>query len=159
MYLRIDPTSYLKPVTSVPASKPETQRAILTATLAGGRSRIRHSCGFAREIDGCERRACRIRADLLRPCGYDNNASYAASYFNNKHNLPELTEIPDYDWVSFARTFSIPGVRVSNLMELSDRMPEIMNRSTPFLLEIRCGHTFSTPNAAFAARMKSYPGL
>lgn len=88
-----------------------------------------------------------------------NNASYAASYFNNKHNLPELTEIPDYDWVSFARTFSIPGVRVSNLMELSDQMPEIMNRSTPFLLEIRCGHTFSTPNAAFAARMKSYPGL
>lgn len=42
MYLRIDPTSYLKPVMSVPASKPETQRAILTATLASGRSRIRN---------------------------------------------------------------------------------------------------------------------
>ena len=40
MYLRVDPTSYLKPVMSVPASKPETQRAILTATLAKGTSRI-----------------------------------------------------------------------------------------------------------------------
>ena len=88
-----------------------------------------------------------------------NNASYAASYFNNKHNLAELTDIPDYDWVSFARTFSIPGVRVSNLMELADQMPAIVNRSTPFLLEIRCGSTFPTPNAHFSARMKLYPGL
>ncbi|MGG1948576.1 5-enolpyruvylshikimate-3-phosphate synthase [Trinickia sp. NRRL B-1857] len=40
MYLRVNPTSYLKPVMSVPASKPETQRAIVTASLAAGLSRI-----------------------------------------------------------------------------------------------------------------------
>nr|WP_230958979.1 5-enolpyruvylshikimate-3-phosphate synthase [Burkholderia stagnalis] len=40
MYLRVNPAPHLKPVMSVPASKPETQRAIVTATLATGRSRI-----------------------------------------------------------------------------------------------------------------------
>ncbi|MGS1002365.1 3-phosphoshikimate 1-carboxyvinyltransferase [Burkholderia glumae] len=40
MYLRVNPASHLKPVMSVPASKPETQRAIVTASLATGRSRI-----------------------------------------------------------------------------------------------------------------------
>ncbi len=42
MYLRVEPTKELGTRMSVPASKPETQRAILAATLADGTSIIRN---------------------------------------------------------------------------------------------------------------------
>ena len=48
MYLRVNPASHLNPVMSVPASKPETQRAIVTATLATGRPKSIMICAASK---------------------------------------------------------------------------------------------------------------
>jgi acetolactate synthase-1/2/3 large subunit len=61
-----------------------------------------------------------------------NNASYAASYFNNKENQADLTDIPDYDWCLLAKSFGIEAISVQSPEELEGMIADIMRKQTPF---------------------------
>ncbi|MDY3571622.1 thiamine pyrophosphate-binding protein [Enterobacter hormaechei] len=86
-----------------------------------------------------------------------NNASYAASYFNNIDNQADLTDIPDYDWCLLAKSFGIDAICVHSPDELEGVIIEIMNKKAPFLIEIKCDKQHATPNAEYNSRIKSHP--
>jgi len=85
-----------------------------------------------------------------------NNASYAASYFNNKDNQAGLTDIPDFDWCQLARGLGIEGVCIQSPSELEDIIIEIMIKHTPFLIEIKCDKQHPIPNTEYNCRVTSH---
>lgn len=83
-----------------------------------------------------------------------NNASYAASYFNNKDNRIDLTEIHDYNWSLFANSFGVDSICVRSPEELSNSLPEIIKTKGPFLIEIKCSGYHATPNREYNNNVK-----
>ncbi|EMO7851354.1 thiamine pyrophosphate-binding protein [Klebsiella quasipneumoniae subsp. similipneumoniae] len=86
-----------------------------------------------------------------------NNASYAASYFNNKENQADLTDIPDYDWCLLAKSFGIEAISVQSPQELEGVIADIMRKQTPFLIEVKCDNYHVTPNTEYNRRVKAHP--
>ena len=88
-----------------------------------------------------------------------NNRSYSASYFNNKDNLPALTQIPDYNWCLFAESLGVSATCVSTPEALHDCIESIMSAARPHLIEIKCDGRHSTPNSEYSSRLKDHPLL
>ncbi|MBE8596291.1 thiamine pyrophosphate-binding protein [Xenorhabdus sp. BG5] len=86
-----------------------------------------------------------------------NNASYAASYFNNKDNKTDLTKIPDYDWCQLARGLGLNCLCVNSPDQLQECIAEIMQQNSPFLIEIKCDNQHTTPNKEYNKRIKAFP--
>ncbi|MDC9583204.1 thiamine pyrophosphate-binding protein [Xenorhabdus sp. PR6a] len=86
-----------------------------------------------------------------------NNASYAASYFNNKDNKTDLTKIPDYDWCQLARGLGVNCLCVNSPDQLQECIAEIMQQNSPFLIEIKCDNQHTTPNKEYNQRIKAFP--
>ncbi|KMJ43776.1 thiamine pyrophosphate-binding protein [Xenorhabdus khoisanae] len=83
-----------------------------------------------------------------------NNASYAASYFNNKDNRTDLTQIPDYDWCQLAKGLRIDSLCVHSPDELQKYIADIMQQNNPFLIEIKCDNQHATPNREYNKRIR-----
>ncbi|PHM51198.1 thiamine pyrophosphate-binding protein [Xenorhabdus sp. KK7.4] len=88
-----------------------------------------------------------------------NNTSYAASYFNNKDNRADLTQIPDYDWCQLAKGLGLNSLCVNSPEQLLEFIAEIMQQNSPFLLEIKCDSQHATPNEEYSKRIKVLPLL
>ncbi|WP_340621473.1 thiamine pyrophosphate-dependent enzyme [Xenorhabdus siamensis] len=86
-----------------------------------------------------------------------NNASYVASYFNNKDNKTDLTKIPDYDWCQLARGLGLDCLCVNSPDQLQEYIAEIMQQNSPFLIEIKCDSQHTTPNKEYNKRIKAFP--
>ncbi|MDE9551951.1 thiamine pyrophosphate-binding protein [Xenorhabdus bovienii] len=88
-----------------------------------------------------------------------NNTSYAASYFNNKDNRTDLTQIPDYDWCQLAKGLGLNSLCVNSPEQLQKHIAEIMQQNSPFLIEIKCDKQHATPNKEYNKRIKTLPLL
>lgn len=83
-----------------------------------------------------------------------NNGFYGATYFNNIHNIDEMSVLPPHDWVSFAKTFGVAAQRVSTLADLNDVLNAIKRRAGPFVIDLVCSHLPETPAHEYRARMR-----
>ncbi|MDB6367137.1 thiamine pyrophosphate-binding protein [Photorhabdus bodei] len=86
-----------------------------------------------------------------------NNASYAASYFNNKDNRADLTKIPNYDWCQLAKGLGVNSFCVNSPEQLQECLAGIMQQNAPFLIEIKCDSQHATPNKEYNGRIKTLP--
>ncbi|WP_254921240.1 thiamine pyrophosphate-dependent enzyme [Photorhabdus luminescens] len=86
-----------------------------------------------------------------------NNASYTASYFNNKDNRADLTKIPNYDWCQLAKGLGVNSFCVNSPEQLQECLAGIMQQNTPFLIEIKCDSQHATPNKEYNGRIKTLP--
>ncbi|WP_274715301.1 thiamine pyrophosphate-dependent enzyme [Xenorhabdus bovienii] len=88
-----------------------------------------------------------------------NNTFYAASYFNNKDNRTDLTQIPDYDWCQLAKGLGLNSLCVNSPEQLQKHIADIMQQNSPFLIEIKCDKQHATPNKEYNKRIKTLPLL
>lgn len=86
-----------------------------------------------------------------------NNSAYAASYFNNRDNRADLTQIPDYDWCQLARGLGVDAICVHSPDEFAGVIADIMEKRKPFLVEIKCDSQHLTPNGEYNRRIQSFP--
>ncbi|AJP60141.1 hypothetical protein UC34_24820 (plasmid) [Pandoraea vervacti] len=83
-----------------------------------------------------------------------NNAYYGATYFNNRNNIAEMSQLPTHDWVKFAEAFGARAKRVSTLHELQKTLDEIRDQPGPFVIDLICSHLPDTPASEYKTRVR-----
>jgi acetolactate synthase I/II/III large subunit len=60
-----------------------------------------------------------------------------------------LTEIPVHDWAGFARSLGLKAATVHKPEELAPAFAEALKSGAPFLVDVRCDRTYTTPVTPF----------
>ncbi|MTJ82865.1 MAG: thiamine pyrophosphate-binding protein, partial [Telmatospirillum sp.] len=84
-----------------------------------------------------------------------NNSSYGATYFNNIHNIPEMSALPTHAWAMFARSLGAAGHRVTSLDELEEAVVAARAATGATVIDVLCSKLPETPAHRYKQNVKS----
>lgn len=96
--------------------------------------------------------AVRYRVDIIFIVF--NNSYYGATYFNNRNNIDEMSQLPTHDWVKFAEAFGARGKRVFDTDDLKRTLAEARDARGPFVIDLVCSHLPDTPADEYKQRVR-----
>ncbi len=88
-----------------------------------------------------------------------NNQAYGNIYFRASKMGPgpeRLTDIPDIDWVTFAKSMGGDGERVERPEGIAEAVKRGLSAPGPYLLDLRIDKTYPTPVSAWRERQKEW---
>ena len=83
-----------------------------------------------------------------------NNSSYGATYFNNKKNIPEMSELPTHEWAKFAESFGAIGLRAASLQALEAGLQNARKHRGVTVIDVLCSKLPETPAYNYKQRVK-----
>jgi len=67
-----------------------------------------------------------------------------------------LTEIPLHDWAGFARSLGLQAATVHQPEELAPAFKQALEAGAPYLLDVRCDRSFTTPVTPFSQAKQAW---
>ncbi|MFF7026088.1 thiamine pyrophosphate-binding protein [Streptomyces klenkii] len=126
-----------------------------------GVSFAREEPGLVISGDGCAlmngieiQTAVRYRRNII--FAIFDNASYGATRMNNRQNLPELSVLPDHDWVKFAESVGAEGFRVTSVDELDAVAEKIKDSDGVHVLHVIVDRDAGTPAQSYRENLKAF---
>ncbi|MEV5376667.1 thiamine pyrophosphate-binding protein [Streptomyces nondiastaticus] len=126
-----------------------------------GVSFAREEPGLVISGDGCAlmngieiQTAVRYRRNII--FAIFDNASYGATRMNNRQNLPELSVLPDHDWVKFAESVGAEGFRVTSVDELDAVAEKIKDSDGVHVLHVIVDRDADTPAGSYRENLKAF---
>ncbi len=85
-----------------------------------------------------------------------DNSSYGATHMNNIKNIPELSALPNHDWVKFAESMGATGFRVTSIGELDTVVQKIKDIDGVHVLHLVVDRDAPTPAGSYRSNLKAF---